>query len=59
MKAKLGLRMILAAMVLACGIGFQPHPLFAELKFVALPKIENTTVAPRISYIENPRFRTP
>jgi len=53
---KLGLRLPLAALVLATGMGFLPHLSFAEPSFVALPKIENNTVAPRIIYIENPRF---
>ncbi len=48
--------MVLAALVLAGGIGFQPHPVLAKPNFVALPKIENSTVTPRIVYIENPRF---
>ena len=55
-KSKFGLRLILAVLVLASGISFQPHPSFAEPSFVALPKIENNKVAPRIIYIENPRF---
>jgi len=53
---KLGLRLPLAALVLATGMGFLPHLSFAEPSFVALPKIENNAIAPRIIYIENPRF---
>ena len=56
MYPKLGLRMTFASFVLASGVGFLPLPLFAEPSFVALPKIENNTIAPRIIYIENPRF---
>ncbi len=48
--------MTLAALMLAGGIGFPSHPLFAEESFVALPKIKNNTIAPRVIYIENPRF---
>jgi hypothetical protein len=44
------------ALALAIGVVFLPLPSFAESSFVALPKIENNTVAPRIVYIENPRF---
>ena len=56
MNLKFGLRMILATLVLAVGIGLILHFLFDDPSFVALPKIENNTVAPRIIYIENPRF---
>jgi hypothetical protein len=49
-------RWFLASLVIAIGVSYQPHPLFAEPGFVALPKIENNTVSPRLIYIENPRF---
>ena len=56
MKPKLAVRTTLAAVALASAIGVLPLPLFAKPSFVALPKIENNTIAPRIIYIENPRF---
>ena len=56
MNPNLYLRMTLAALLLASELVLQPHSSFAEQKFVPLPKIENNTVAPRIIYIENPRF---
>ena len=33
-----------------------PPLLIAKRSFVALPKIDDNTVAPRIIYIKNPRF---
>lgn len=48
--------MTLAALALASGTRILPHALFAEPSFVALPEIENKTIAPRVIYIENPRF---
>ncbi len=56
MNLKLSRRRFLASLVIAIGISCQPQPLFAEPSFVALPKIENSTVSPRLIYIENPRF---
>ena len=56
MMSKLLLRMTLAVLIFASGIVILPPPLIAGQRFVALPKIENNTVAPRILYIENPRF---
>ena len=56
MYPNLCLRIILATLVISGGIAFGPYPLRAEARFVALPKIENNTVAPRVIYIENPRF---
>jgi hypothetical protein len=52
----LNTRQFLVSIVFAIGIGCQPQPLFAKESFVALPKIENNTVVPRLLYIENPRF---
>ena len=48
MNPKLSTRQFLASIVFAIGIGYQPHPLFAEQSYVTLPKIENNTVAPRL-----------
>ena len=56
MNPKLGLRAILVAIMLAGGMSMQPHPSLAGPRFVALPEINNNTIAPRIIYIENPRF---
>ena len=56
MNPKLSPRRFLASLVIAIGISYQPQPLFAEPSSVALPKIENNTVSPRLIYIENPRF---
>jgi hypothetical protein len=49
-------RQLLASLALAVAIGFQSTPSSAEQSFVALPNIENNAVAPRVIYIENPRF---
>ena len=56
MNPILGLRVILAAIALAGGMSIQPHPTLADASSVALPEINNNTIAPRIIYIENPRF---
>ena len=37
-------------------MSFQSHPSLAKPRFVALPEINNNTIAPRIIYIENSRF---
>ncbi len=49
-------RQLLALLAFAVAIGIQSTPSFAKQRFVALPKIENNAVAPRVIYIENPRF---
>ena len=49
-------RLLLASLALAVAIVFQSTHTCAEQRFVALPKIENNVVAPRVIYIENPRF---
>ena len=49
-------RRLLAFLAFVVAIGFQSISLSADQRFVALPKIENKTVAPRVIYIENPRF---
>ena len=56
MNSKLSPRQFLASLAIAISVGYQPQPLFAEPSSVALPKIENNTVSPRLIYIENPRF---
>ncbi len=56
MMSKLRFRMMLEVLIVAGGIVLLPSPSIAEQSFVALPKIENNTVAPRIIYIKNPRF---
>lgn len=56
MTSKPSTRQLLASLALAVAIGFQSTPSSAEQSFVALPKIENNAVAPRVIYIENPRF---
>jgi len=56
MMSKLRSRMTLPVLIVASGIVLLPTPLIAKQRFVALPKIENNTVAPRIIYIKNPRF---
>ena len=56
MNPKSSTRQILAPILFVIGIACQPQLLFAEPSFVALPKIENKLVAPRLIYIENPRF---
>jgi len=56
MKLKKSLRMTLLALALASGVVFLSLPSFAGSRYVALPEIENNRVAPRIIYIENPRF---
>jgi len=56
MNPSLGLRAILAAIALAGAMGLQSGPSLANPNSVALPEINNNTVAPRIIYIENPRF---
>ena len=56
MNPKSSTRQILAPILFAIGIACQPQLLFAEPSFVALPKIENKLVAPRLIYLENPRF---
>lgn len=56
MTPKPSTRQLLASLAFAVAIGFQSTPSSAEQRFVALPKIENNAVAPRVIYIENPRF---
>jgi len=54
--SKLWTSLTLIPMLVASGIVFLPLPLDAKQRFVALPEIENNRVAPRIIYVENPRF---
>ena len=49
-------RHFLITLILTLGISFNPMTLFAEQSHVSLPSIKNNTVAPRVIYIENPRF---
>ena len=56
MKPKLVMRTTFAAVALASAVGVLPLPVFAKPSFVALPRIEKNTIAPRIIYFENPRF---
>lgn len=56
MTPKPSARQLLASLAFAVAIGFQSTQSSAEQSFVALPKIENNVVAPRVIYIENPRF---
>jgi len=43
-------------LVFGLGLSCQPNSVFAEQNFVALPEIKNNSVAPRLIYVENPRF---
>ncbi len=56
MKPKLLFQLTLAALILASDVIFLPLSLSAKPRSVALPKIENKTIRPRILYIKNPRF---
>ena len=56
MNFKKCLRMTLLVLAFASEVIFLTPPSLAESSFVALPRIENSTVAPRIIYLENPRF---
>ena len=49
-------RWLLGILELLAVLGFLSAPAFAAQRFVELPKIENNTIAPRVIYIENPRF---
>jgi len=46
----------LAILIFASGIVFLPPLSIAKRSFVALSKIDNNTIVPRIIYIKNPRF---
>ncbi|MBL6930541.1 MAG: hypothetical protein ISR46_03495 [Rhodospirillales bacterium] len=50
------MRQLLMTLILMLGMCFQPGNLLAGQSHVSLPKIENNFVAPRVIYIENPRF---
>ena len=45
-----------AAVALAGIVGLLPLSVNAQARVVALPEIANRTVAPRVIYVENPRF---
>jgi len=47
---------MLTVLVLVTGPGLESVAQSAEQGFVALPRIVNATVAPRVVYIENPRL---
>ena len=49
-------RPLLKSLVLVVAFGFQSAPLFAKQSFVALSRIQNNTITPRVIYIESPRF---
>lgn len=56
LKTKIIARQFLKTLALTLLISIQAMPSFAEPSFVALPRIDDNTVAPRLIYIENPRF---
>ena len=56
MIKKIDSYILLIATVVVFGILFNTTPATAEEGFVTLPEIVNSTVTPRIVYIENPRF---
>jgi len=58
MTSTLRLRAILTALALVLGASALALPASAERRFVERPEIENSTVAPRVIYVENPRFPT-